>query len=73
MEHEAYTWSKEAVALIENGQVPRRPQSTYVNYAHGDEPLEAIYGWEPWRLEKLKSLKKQYDPDFKFKFYNPIQ
>ena len=52
--------------------MPPRPLSAYVNYAHGDEPLGAIYGYEPWRLERLRSLKKQYDPDFKFKFYNPI-
>ena len=52
--------------------MPARPLSAYINYAHGDEPLEAIYGYEPWRLERLRSLKKQYDPDFRFKFYNPI-
>ncbi|KAF5253840.1 hypothetical protein FANTH_1301 [Fusarium anthophilum] len=30
----------------------------YVNYAHGFESLEEIYGHEPWRIEKLKTLKK---------------
>lgn len=50
-----------------------RPLSAYVNYAHGDEPLEAVYGYEPWRLARLRKLKKRYDPDFKFRFYNPIR
>ncbi|KAF5545679.1 transcriptional regulatory [Fusarium phyllophilum] len=30
----------------------------YVNYAHGFESLEEMYGHEPWRIEKLKALKK---------------
>ncbi|KAF4966871.1 hypothetical protein FSARC_5484 [Fusarium sarcochroum] len=35
----------------------------YVNYAHGDESLEEMYGHEPWRIEKLKELKKKWDPE----------
>jgi FAD/FMN-containing dehydrogenase len=31
----------------------------YINFAHGDETPEAIYGSS---LPKLKQLKKQYDP-----------
>lgn len=45
---------------------------SYVNYAHGDETLESIYGAEPWRLEKLRKLKKIYDAENKFAFYAPI-
>lgn len=45
-------------------------QATYVNYAHGDEPLEAMYGYEPWRLERLRSLKQRYDPHGFFNHYN---
>jgi hypothetical protein len=45
----------------------------YVNYAHGDESLEAIYGYDSWRLEKLRSLKKEYDPHGRFNFYAPIK
>jgi FAD/FMN-containing dehydrogenase len=45
---------------------------SYVNYAHGDEKLESLYGYEPWRLEKLRALKKEYDPKGKFSFYAPI-
>ena len=44
----------------------------YINYAHGSESLEAIYGHEPWRLEKLRALKAEYDPEGKFGYYAPI-
>lgn len=44
----------------------------YVNYARGDESIEAVYGYEPWRLEKLRRLKKEYDPFGRFNFYAPI-
>lgn len=45
----------------------------YVNYAHGDESQQATYGYEGWRLQKLRVLKKQYDPTGKFNFFEPIQ
>lgn len=45
---------------------------TYVNYAHGDEPLQAVYGYEPWRLERLRHLKKKYDPKGRFSFFEPF-
>ena len=32
-----------------------------------------LYGYEPWRLEKLRGLKKVYDPKGKFNFYNPVK
>lgn len=50
-----------------------KPLKAYLNYAHGDESQEAIYGYAPWRLEKLRMLKRQYDPEGKFNYYNPIQ
>ncbi|KAF2668714.1 FAD binding domain-containing protein [Microthyrium microscopicum] len=43
----------------------------YVNYASGLETENQIYG-EGWRVEKLKKLKKKYDPKGLFNFYNPI-
>ncbi|KAF3940869.1 hypothetical protein ABW19_dt0208566 [Dactylella cylindrospora] len=43
----------------------------YVNFARGDEALESIYG-ESWRIEKLKSLKAEWDPLNKFGQYLPI-
>lgn len=33
----------------------------YVNYAHGDEKLEQIYGAD--KLPRLASLKKKWDPE----------
>jgi FAD/FMN-containing dehydrogenase len=44
----------------------------YVNYAHGDESLEEVYGHQAWRLEKLRQVKRQYDPENRFGFYSPI-
>ncbi|KAK8006843.1 hypothetical protein PG989_000833 [Apiospora arundinis] len=44
----------------------------YVNYASGDEGLEAIYGYDQWRLEKLRRLKQIWDPKGRMDFYNPI-
>ena len=46
--------------------------NAYVNYAGGGESLEEMYGHETWRLEKLRRLKKAYDPIGRFGFYNPI-
>ena len=36
---------------------------SYVNFAHGDEPLENIYGEN---LPKLQALKNKYDPQNRF-------
>ncbi|KAK8022746.1 FAD-binding domain-containing protein [Apiospora rasikravindrae] len=44
----------------------------YVNYATGDEGLEAIYGYDKWRLDKLRRLKQIWDPEGRMDFYNPI-
>ncbi|PVH93284.1 putative FAD-dependent oxygenase [Periconia macrospinosa] len=44
----------------------------YVNYAFGNEGPVQWYGSEGWRQEKLKTLKKKYDPAGKFSFYAPI-
>lgn len=46
--------------------------NAYVNYAGGSEPLQASYGWEPWRLEKLRALKARWDPDNRMRYYIPI-
>ncbi|KAJ5629512.1 hypothetical protein N7528_003169 [Penicillium herquei] len=45
---------------------------SYVNYAFGNEGPEAWYGYEPWRLERLRSLKAKYDPNGRFNFYAPF-
>ncbi|KAL1854451.1 hypothetical protein VTK73DRAFT_8748 [Phialemonium thermophilum] len=45
---------------------------TYVNYAYGDETARAWYGSEAWRQQRLRSLKRQYDPQGRFSFYAPV-
>ena len=45
----------------------------YVNYANGDESLEAMYGYDGWRLDKLRALKDDYDPLKRFSWYAPIE
>ena len=69
----AETWAKETWDIWNAGQ-PSRPPKTYVNYAQGHdyETLESIYGYEPWRLHRLRSLKATYDPENRFRFYVPI-
>ncbi|KAK9786199.1 putative FAD-binding PCMH-type domain-containing protein [Seiridium cardinale] len=44
----------------------------YVNYAHGVETLQEVYGFEAWRLARLRTLKEKYDPRNRFGFYAPI-
>ncbi|KAI1123052.1 FAD-binding domain-containing protein [Nemania abortiva] len=44
----------------------------YVNYAFGDETEKNWYGYDKWRQDRLKALKKKYDPLGKFSFYAPI-
>lgn len=45
----------------------------YVNYAHGDEGLQAMYGYEEWRVERLRGLKREWDPEGRFGWYAPIE
>ncbi|KAK4221486.1 hypothetical protein QBC38DRAFT_522121 [Podospora fimiseda] len=46
----------------------RKKLAVYVNYTIGKafETLESVYGYDGWRLEKLKKLKRRYDPGNKF-------
>ena len=69
----ANAWAKESTDIWNGGQPSRRPK-LYVNYAmgHDYETLESIYGYEPWRLERLRSLKVAYDPENRFRFFVPI-
>ncbi|KAJ3498505.1 hypothetical protein NLG97_g1072 [Lecanicillium saksenae] len=50
----------------------RSEMHTYVNYAYGNESLKNVYGYEDWRQDKLKKLKRMYDPHGRFNFYAPI-
>lgn len=72
LEEFAKEWAREAVDLWNMGQPVWRRPTTYVNYAAGHESLESMYGYESWRLERLRALKAQYDPLNGFAYYNPI-
>ncbi|KAI4143665.1 MAG: hypothetical protein LQ341_002854, partial [Variospora aurantia] len=52
---------------------PGRQLNAYVNYASGDETVEEMYGYEEWRLKKLRRLKEEWDPQGRFGFYHPIR
>ncbi|KAF7520829.1 hypothetical protein PCG10_008755 [Penicillium crustosum] len=71
LDADAISIGKNITQLWADGQ-PHQKQHIYVNYAFGDEPLEQIYGDEPWRLKKLRATKAKYDPNNVFGFYNPI-
>ncbi|KAL8724366.1 MAG: hypothetical protein Q9166_007987 [cf. Caloplaca sp. 2 TL-2023] len=46
-----------------------RGNSTYINFAHGDEPLEEVYGKNLLRLQRLK---KRFDPQNRFNQWFPL-
>ncbi|KAL6231792.1 hypothetical protein BDW75DRAFT_233317 [Aspergillus navahoensis] len=71
LERETWEWAGEVRDLWNEGQ-PGREVHAYVNYANGFESVEEKYGHEAWRLEKLRALKERYDPDNRFRYYNPI-
>ncbi|KAK1689680.1 FAD binding domain-containing protein [Colletotrichum godetiae] len=64
-------WKKEFIATSGYGRLQQ-----YVNYGNTTssmrDPPEALYGYEPWRLEKLRALKQLYDPDNVFCWYQPL-
>ncbi|KAJ5679529.1 hypothetical protein N7462_007773 [Penicillium macrosclerotiorum] len=70
-EKAAWAWAAEVRDQWNAGQ-PDLPVNAYVNYAMGLETLEQRYGHEKWRLDRLRGLKARYDPQNRFRFYNPI-
>ncbi|KLJ06466.1 hypothetical protein EMPG_10142 [Blastomyces silverae] len=46
--------------------------NAYVNYAYGDETPKDWYGADKWRQNRLRSLKRDFDPKRRFSFYAPI-
>ncbi|KAH7383961.1 hypothetical protein BKA66DRAFT_89405 [Pyrenochaeta sp. MPI-SDFR-AT-0127] len=66
-------WAKEHLDEWTAGQ-PTRKLATYINYSVGAEyeSLQSVYGYEPWRLERLRKLKAKYDPKNRFRYYVPI-
>ncbi|KAK8257159.1 FAD binding domain-containing protein [Phyllosticta capitalensis] len=64
-------WKKTFIEVSGYGRLQQ-----YVNYGNTTstmrDPPEALYGYEPWRLEKLQALKRLYDPDNVFCWYQPL-
>ncbi|CAN8104151.1 unnamed protein product [Discula destructiva] len=64
-------WKTEFIRVSGYGRLQQ-----YVNYGNTtstmSDPPEALYGYEPWRLEKLRALKQRYDPDNVFRWYQPF-
>ncbi|TGO81081.1 hypothetical protein BPOR_1368g00010 [Botrytis porri] len=58
--------------LLDGSEDPEHLHA-YVNYADGDESLQAIYGWETWRWEKLKKLKAQWEPKNTMRYHVHIE
>ncbi|KAJ7762585.1 FAD binding domain protein, partial [Mycena metata] len=71
LDEEAVRLGKEMREIALGGVADGRLDA-YVNYAHGDEGVEAWYGHETWRIDKLRALKEKYDPHNRFAFYAPI-
>lgn len=72
LDAEAIAWGEQARSIAHAGQEPGADLNVYVNYAFGSETLESMYGYEPWRLAKLRDLKSTWDPHGKFNYYMPI-
>jgi hypothetical protein len=54
---------------VDHSDAERR--HSYVNYASGDESRQELYGYDG-RLGRLAELKKVWDPENRFGFYNPV-
>lgn len=68
---ESAEWLKRITDGLYKG-VGRGQRHAYVNYANGNETLAEVYGREAWRVDKLKDLKARWDPENRFRWYNPI-
>ena len=72
LDSEVAAVGKRIRATLLNGSEGGRLRA-YVNYANGDESQESVYGYEEWRLQRLRALKRAYDPEGRFNFYEPIK
>lgn len=70
---EAVKLGKDMQRILADGAGEGKGLDAYVNYAFGDEGMETWYGREEWRLEKLRALKRNWDPEGKFGWYCPIR
>lgn len=68
LDNEALDFGQKVRAIWSRSKQPQN-DPTYANFAHGDESLKAIYGNS---LERLKKVKKQWDPQGQFGQWFPI-
>lgn len=71
LDAQAADWLFEVMAILHADSGFDRP-AVYMNYAQGTEGFGAMYGHEGWRQERLKDLKRMWDPECMFSGYNPI-
>ncbi|KAK3400789.1 hypothetical protein B0T20DRAFT_459588 [Sordaria brevicollis] len=70
LDREAVKWGEKIRDAAFGGE---KKKSVYVNYAKGSESVQQMYGYEGWRVERLRQLKRKYDPRGRFSFYAPIK
>ncbi|KAK4452741.1 6-hydroxy-d-nicotine oxidase [Podospora aff. communis PSN243] len=63
-------WGEKLRAAMLEGQ---ERQESYVNYAVEQESLNALYGYNDWRLKKLRHLKQVLDPKGRYSFFAPVR
>lgn len=63
-------WAREARKRFTKTNGFGGDSRVYVSYGHGDESQESWYGAR--KLERLRVLKKKWDPRQQFNFNNPI-
>ncbi|KAK5989605.1 FAD-linked oxidoreductase chyH [Cladobotryum mycophilum] len=51
----------------------RKTLRAYVNYSYGDETTQELYGDGQNHQDRLRALKRKYDPHGRFSFYAPIE
>lgn len=71
LDAQAADWLFEVMAILHADSGFDRP-AVYMNHAQGTEGFGAMYGSEEWRQERLKDLKRKWDPECMFSGYNPI-
>lgn len=70
--HKAANALGEELRGIIHAGTGRENLRSYVNYAFPNDTPRRWYGYDKWRLAKLKKLKQKYDPAGKFSFFGPI-
>ncbi|KAF2690401.1 hypothetical protein K458DRAFT_289299 [Lentithecium fluviatile CBS 122367] len=67
----ALQYGQEIRKILVEGAKKSGGSHAYVNYAFGGESEKELYGRD--KIEKLRMLKRVYDPENRFGFYGPIK